>query len=98
MVEKILERIFCMIEPYIQTKNVTFDAEPILKGQVIEAKYGVTFKNIGTTDATINGFPLLAGDPPITFPVDRNEVDRTKYTIKFTGGTGEIWMIRKQRN
>ncbi len=95
MIENILKKIYCLIEDYINPKRVLWDFQPILENQVVKSKYTVMFKNIGSSNATVNGFPLDAGDPSITLPTDRDEEDTTSYKIKFTGGSGTIWMIRK---
>jgi len=54
----------------------------------------ITFVNNGTTDATINTFPLPAGT---TFSIagNQNEIDVTEYDISFGSAIGSVWVIKK---
>ena len=46
----------------------------------------ITFINTGTTNATINGFLLVAG-ASLGFTAQFNEIDTTKYSLIFPAGT-----------
>lgn len=55
----------------------------------------ITFYNIGTSTMTVNGVPFSPGTG-IAFDGKKNETDKTKYTINFSGaGVNLCFVIRK---
>lgn len=74
----------------IYTKDIEINLE-----QFKTAK-DISFKNIGTTDCRImktvgsDYFPLIVGDPMVTFGGYDNTIRNDEFKITFTGGTGLI--------
>lgn len=54
----------------------------------------ITFVNIGTVDCYVNKFLLTAGSS-LAIEGNENEMDTTFYSIFFTGGAGNLSVIRK---
>jgi hypothetical protein len=54
----------------------------------------ITFVNTGTTDVYINKFLLSAG-ASLVVGGNENEIDTTVYIFYFTGGIGNLSVIRK---
>jgi hypothetical protein len=54
----------------------------------------ITFVNTGTTDAFVNKFLLVAG-ASLVIGGNEGEIDTTVYTFYFTGGVGNLSVIRK---
>jgi hypothetical protein len=56
-----------------------------------DIRCAISFKNVGTADATINGKKLNAGDPMLSFEFTWPICDTTSYDIKFAAsGTRSI--------
>jgi len=56
----------------------------------------LSFINKGTNPATVNGYTLYFGDIYIPTGSQPNEIDRTDYTVSFTGsGSNALVVTRK---
>lgn len=54
----------------------------------------ITFVNFGTADATVNGFPVLAGTS-VSFGSYECSKDDTRYNLSFgSSGTRKMWIVR----
>ena len=96
----------------IQIGNKVFDPEQEIKNTVtifsgnqtitfrpIDRVKGVSFKNVGDTDATINGAELNVGDGMLTYSGDPKTCDTSTYRIVFSsplGANPKIEMHRTQ--
>jgi hypothetical protein len=55
----------------------------------------IAFKNIGSRSATINGFPLLPGDPMLSLSCEIPSMDISKYVVAFSGvGSASVFVIK----
>lgn len=74
---------------YIEYETLN-DFDVYTEGTVISDKNmtSIMFKNIGETDATINGVKLSPGDPAITFGSSIISKDITEYNLAFDSQTG----------
>jgi hypothetical protein len=64
---------------------------------ISEKLISISFKNIGTADAFINGFPLKVGDPMVTFGNEVPHEDITTYSISFDGAGAKRVIAIKTR-
>jgi len=77
--------------------NLRRDIQVYTDGTIIEEKLiSISFKNIGVEDAFIGPFPLLAGDPMITFGNEVPNEDITSYNLTFgkIGGAKRVVVIK----
>ncbi len=80
------------IKYYTNTVSKLSTAGESFDGLVLEF-CSISFKNIGTVDATVNGMPLLAGDPMRTFENELPHGDNTSYSLQFNTGVGTRQVI-----
>lgn len=77
-------------------KEYKIDILSIVQDQAIRSDCGdITFINRGITNATINDSIILVNNQSISLSGNYNEIDRTIYNVKFTGGTGRLIVFRK---
>lgn len=76
-----------MEKGYIRHKTATV-SRIITAGETIDADdrevTSISFKNIGTVDATVNGIPLNVGDPMRSYNNELPHLDTTQYIVLFS--------------
>lgn len=73
---------------------VAYSQAQSFKAQPKERMAAISFKNVGTVDATVNGLELKAGDPMMTFDGDLGMIDNTTYELKFAATGGKVEVTR----
>lgn len=77
----------------VNTSNIQFLKEKLIS---------ISFKNIGGTNATVNGAILNAGDPMLTFSGEKGVYDCTNYAIRFdpvgTNPYVEVYLTFEKRS
>jgi hypothetical protein len=95
-IKQAFQKLYCLVEGWVKPRRVVWSAQVITESRNYVAPdgcTGVSFKNTGNANATIGGFPLNAGDPMLSFPLQKGELEKTKWQIKFAAGSNpQIWV------
>lgn len=77
-------------------RNYVVDFLTYVQDGAVKSDCGdITFINIGISTVTINATVTLTQNQSITFSANENELDKTIYTVKFTGTFNKLAVLRK---